>query len=70
MYESRISPVRRTDLHALVCEPDDYQEAEENPEPASEERDGAKIAKVEFEQLKKRMPVRSQPCPSPSRGSG
>ncbi|BGP56070.1 Calcium channel yvc1 [Rhodotorula sphaerocarpa] len=56
IYETRISPVRRADLNALVCENDDYQEAEENPEPASEEREGAKISKVPFAQLKKRMP--------------
>lgn len=58
IYESQISPVRRTDLNALVCEPDDYQEAEEDPKPAEEEREGAEISKVKFEELKKRMPVR------------
>lgn len=56
IYESQISPVRRTDLNALVCEPDDYQEAEEDPKPAEEEREDAEISKVKFEDLKKRMP--------------
>lgn len=62
VYESMISPVRRDDLNALVCEPDDYQEAEEDPKPAEEEREGSEIAKVKFEDLKKRMPVRAPAC--------
>ncbi|GAA5988336.1 hypothetical protein JCM10908_002170 [Rhodotorula pacifica] len=56
VFETVISPVRRTDLKALVSEPDDYQEAEENPKPAEEEQEGAQIAKVDFADLKKRMP--------------
>ena len=61
IYESQISPVSRNDLNALVCEPDDYQEAEEDPKPAEEEREGAEISKIKFEELKKRMPVRRFP---------
>ncbi|GAA5913307.1 hypothetical protein JCM8208_005205 [Rhodotorula glutinis] len=65
LFETHISPLKRKDLHALLEEPDDFQEPEEDPEPyrnASEddadsgEPEGMEISRVSFADLKKRMP--------------
>ncbi|GAA6040060.1 hypothetical protein JCM8097_004760 [Rhodosporidiobolus ruineniae] len=68
LYETHISPVRSSTLAALLDEPDEYQQPEEDPEPyrATEgeegefghpgEEDGREISKVRFEELKAKMP--------------
>lgn len=65
LFETHISPLKKQDLHALLEEPDDFQEPEEDPEPyrnASEddadsgEPEDMQISRVSFADLKKRLP--------------
>ncbi|GAA6052108.1 hypothetical protein JCM3770_006635 [Rhodotorula araucariae] len=66
LFETRISPLRQSDLEDLLREPDDFQEPEEDPEPYRNaagdddpdngEPEGMEICRVSFKDLKARMP--------------
>ncbi|BGP41086.1 Calcium channel yvc1 [Rhodotorula kratochvilovae] len=66
LFETRISPLRQSDLEDLLREPDDFQSPEEDPEPYRNaegdddpdngEPEGMKICRVSFKELKERMP--------------
>ncbi|GAA5881654.1 hypothetical protein JCM16303_005529 [Sporobolomyces ruberrimus] len=69
LFESHLDRGRNEEFQSLLEEPDEYQDAEENPEPWHGENDngeaddfgdveeeGKEISKVKFEDLKKKMP--------------
>lgn len=68
LFETRISPLRASDLQDLLTEPDEFQSPEEDPEPYRPssgdddddrhpgEREGMQISRVKFKDLKKRLP--------------
>ncbi|GAA6002851.1 uncharacterized protein JCM10292_001338 [Rhodotorula paludigena] len=68
LFETRISPLRASDLQDLLTEPDEFQSPEEDPEPYRPssgeadddrhpgEREGMQISRVKFADLKKRLP--------------
>ncbi|GAA6008524.1 hypothetical protein JCM11491_004508 [Sporobolomyces phaffii] len=69
LFESHLDRGRSEEFQSLLEEPDEYQDAEENPEPwhgennngeaddfGDVEEEGKEISKVKFEDLKKKMP--------------